>query len=144
MGSVDDIEAVYALNQKLFSEAWSKQSLVGVMLDGFSLYVCEYKAELVGYILSQDILDEVHIMQLAVLTGFQRQGIARQLSKNLLSSKTYASVAMLEVRDSNVAALCLYAQLGFSEQGRRKGYYSPKNKLDQREDAVLMQCQLAC
>jgi len=31
LGSVDDIDAVYALNQQLFSEAWSKKSLLDVM-----------------------------------------------------------------------------------------------------------------
>jgi ribosomal-protein-alanine N-acetyltransferase len=44
---------------------------------------------------------------------------------------------LLEVRASNGAALRLYERLGFSQTGRRRGYYA-----DPVEDAVLLSLQL--
>jgi ribosomal-protein-alanine N-acetyltransferase len=46
-----------------------------------------------------------------------------------------ASVALLEVRESNAAARTLYARWGFTVAGRRKRYYSHPT-----EDALLMRC----
>ena len=46
------------------------------------------------------------------------------------------SVAMLEVRASNAAAIALYEQLGFQHVGRRRGYYPDG------EDACLMNLTL--
>ncbi len=48
------------------------------------------------------------------------------------------SFLTLEVRESNLAAQSLYKKHGYTEVGRRRGYYSlPK------EDAVLMTCFLS-
>jgi len=139
LGSIDDIEAVFALNQQRFSEAWSKQSLLNVMLAGFDLYVCEAQGKLVGYALSQDILDEVHIMQLAVSPDFQRQGIGKQLTCQLIMHKAEQTLILLEVRASNLAAQSLYKHLGFQSIGRRKAYYTPQSLGQAREDAIVMQ-----
>lgn len=138
LGEVDDLHAVHALNQALFAEAWSKQSLLDVMLSGFDLYVVEAQGVLVGYILSQDILDETHIMQVAVSSDFQRQGIAKRLSQMLFNAKPKGTTFMLEVRRSNRAAQVLYRKLGFQEVGCRKKYYIPLAGDNQREDAILM------
>lgn len=43
------------------------------------------------------------------------------------------SMISLEVRPSNEAALKLYGELGFSEEGRRKGFYR-----DPTEDGLIM------
>ena len=44
-----------------------------------------------------------------------------------------ATVAWLEVRPSNLAALALYESFGFKEVGRRPRYYD-----DTQEDALLL------
>ena len=139
VGNIDDLDAIYRLNKRLFAEGWSKQSLAGVMLAGYDLYVFEISQQLAGYILSQDILDEVHIMQVAVSPDYQRQGIGRQLSEKLLSDKQHQQLVLLEVRASNSAAQALYNQLQFTKIGRRKGYYVPQEPGGEREDAIVMQ-----
>jgi len=143
LGSVDDLDAVYLLNQQLFPEAWSKKSLLDVMLAGFDLYVCFATDELAGYLLSQDILDEVHIMQVAVAPAYQRQGVGTRLTQRLLTQKSGYDQALLEVRASNIAAQQLYTQLGFVTMGCRKKYYTPEKVGGEREDAVVMQLRLA-
>ena len=44
----------------------------------------------------------------------------------------------LEVRESNLPARRLYEKLGFSEAGRRRGFYT-----DPKEDALLLTLTLA-
>jgi len=139
LGSIDDIDNIFALNQQSFSEAWSKKSLLDVMLAGFDLYVCVNNTTLLAYLLSQDILDETHIMQIAVAPNHQRQGIGRQLTQHLLHDKSEQISLLLEVRVSNLAAQTMYQHLGFQYIGRRKNYYTPKHDGEVREDAMVMQ-----
>ena len=129
-------------NNELFAEAWSKASLLEVMQAGFNLFICENDNELAGYLLSQDVLDEVNIMQVAVLPAYQRRGIAKQLSQMLLDDKAHQTMIFLEVRLSNIAAQALYVKLGFEKIGQRKNYYVPKDKHEGREDAVVMQLMI--
>lgn len=139
LGTVDDIDAVFALNKTSFSEFWSKKSLLDVMLAGFDLYICESDTSLIAYLLSQDILDETHIMQISVASAYQRQGIGRQLTQNLLRDKLEQQLVLLEVRVSNLAAQAMYQHLDFQRVGRRKQYYTPKSHGEPREDAIVMQ-----
>lgn len=137
-GGAEDLEQVYRLNCEVFSEHWSKKGLQQALEQGMDLYVCIVGEDFAGYILSQDIIDEVHIMQVAVSPAFRRQGVARALSLFLMQHKPDASTFMLEVRASNGAAQALYASLGFEHVGRRVGYYVPGDHGSEREDALLM------
>lgn len=81
------------------------------------------------------ILEEAHIIMLAIHPQFQRQGLGQALLWALLKSACDRQLerATLEVRDSNLAAVCLYKKFGFKEAGRRKRYYQ-----DTGEDALVM------
>lgn len=131
---------VYRLNRDSFSEGWSFEGLQGALEDGYELLVCMDGEQLAGYLLTHNVLDEVHIMQVAVAPAYQRQGIAEQLSRNLLAAKP-GHLLLLEVRASNHAAQSLYTKLGFIRSGLRKVYYVPQHEGGAREDAVLMHYQ---
>ena len=137
VGDTSDLKAVFQLNRKAFDEAWSIGSLHAALDSGFDLYVCEDGGLIVGYILTQDILDEVHIMQVAVAPDCRRRGVASQLTAYLLRCKAAMSVVLLEVRASNAAARKLYAKFGFRENGVRKKYYAA-DASGLCEDAILM------
>lgn len=81
------------------------------------------------------IVDEVHIATIAVHPGSRRLKIGQKLLSHLLESAAQegAKFAFLEVRERNQAARALYQKFGFTEEGRRPGYYS-----DTHEDAILM------
>jgi len=137
-GGEADLKSVYALNCEAFPESWSQQGLSDALQACYQFLVCMDGDILAGYLLSQDVLDEVHIMQIAVSPDYRRQGIAEQLSQNLLEANK-GSEFLLEVRASNQAAQSLYAKLGFTHSGIRKAYYVPQHQGAAREDAVLMQ-----
>ena len=136
-GTIDDLDAVFQLNGDSFAESWSHDGLKSALEDGYELLLCMDRELLVGYLLSHSILDEVHIMQVAVASSYQRMGIAEQLSQWLLDAKPGRKL-FLEVRASNVAAQALYAKLGFAQSGYRKAYYVAESASQTREDAVLM------
>ena len=81
------------------------------------------------------ILEEAHIIMLAIHPSFQRQGLGQDLLLALLKSACERQLerATLEVRDSNLAAISLYQKFGFQEAGRRRGYYE-----DTGEDALIL------
>lgn len=93
----------------------------------------------VGYCVSWLVFDEVHIQNVAVHPRHRGCGLARHLLGRALEEGVDAGArsAQLEVRASNAIALKLYASLGFSVVGVRKGYYSRP-----REDAVLLHKEL--
>jgi len=140
-GDLSDLKGVFQLNNQAFDEAWSLGSLHAALESGFDVYMCEDNGLLAGYILSQDILDEVHIMQVAVDMPYRRRGVASQLTEHLLRCKAAMSVMLLEVRASNIAARRLYARFGFAEDGVRKKYYAP-DASGFCEDAILMKLPL--
>ncbi len=81
------------------------------------------------------ILEEAHIIMLAIHPQFQRQGLGQALLWALLKSACDRQLerSTLEVRASNLAAVSLYKKFGFKEAGRRKRYYE-----DTGEDALVM------
>ena len=93
---------------------------------------CKFIAGFVGY---WKMVDEVHIISIAVRRNFRRQGIGELLlQKALQQSRTYKfNEVTLEVRKSNTAAKNLYAKYGFQMVGIRKEYYK-----DNFEDALVM------
>ena len=86
------------------------------------------------------VLGEADMMNLAVGAEHRRQGIAAALVNALcaaLRAENGAELLTLEVRDSNEAAIRLYAALGFTEIGRRPNYY-----FHPKEDARILRKDL--
>ena len=69
----------------------------------------------------------------------RRRGLAEALLREAFERCLDKGVeqVLLEVRESNVAAIGLYEKLGFAVISRRRGYYR-----DPQEDALIMQKHL--
>jgi len=93
---------------------------------------------LVGFASARLLVDEAHVMRLAVDTAARRQGIGRALLDGLVAwARSVDAVAVvLEVRADNVAARALYAAAGFTQDGLRPRYYPDG------EDARLLRLPL--
>jgi ribosomal-protein-alanine N-acetyltransferase len=81
------------------------------------------------------MMDEAHIINIAVSEPYRGQGIGELLLIAGIdtAAKLQAGVVTLEVRESNRIAQNLYTKYGFIKVGVRKGYYT-----DNREDALIM------
>lgn len=132
---------IAALEQICFSDPWPEQIIAHELENELSLWLCAIDGDTVaGYIGSQTVLGEADMMNVAVSPAYRRQGIGRALVLALcetLKTQMQATVLILEVRDSNAAAIALYEGLGFTQIGLRKNYYQhPK------EDARILRKDL--
>ena len=81
---------------------------------------------IVGYVGYRVVLDEMHIMIIAVAPAWRRRGVARHMLSRAMEQARQADCgrAILEVRASNVGAQQLYFRLGFAPVGVRPRYYN--------------------
>ena len=89
----------------------------------------------VGYVGVWLMVDEAHIVAIAVRDAYRRRGLGERLlldAIDLALSNRQESVT-LEVRRSNLGAQALYEKYRFLRVGERKRYYS-----DNHEDAIVM------
>ncbi|HKF26668.1 MAG TPA: ribosomal protein S18-alanine N-acetyltransferase [Candidatus Acidoferrum sp.] len=102
-------------------------------------FVCEEEGKLLGILEWRDLGEEAEILDLAVEPQHRRQGLASFLLENFMLwlSRTTVRSIFLEVRESNFAAIALYAKFGFKNCGRRPNYYR-----DPDETALLMTASL--
>ncbi|WP_277253864.1 ribosomal protein S18-alanine N-acetyltransferase [Neptunomonas phycophila] len=123
-------------------EAWSESQLLAHLQHPDTLNMGVYDQDrLIAFAISRVVLDEVELYQIATHPAYAGQGVASQLLSSLVTRwrSQHCTVALLEVNASNVAALRLYAKIGFVENGRRRGYYQTEAG---KQDAVLMQLSI--
>ncbi len=131
-----DVPAVFAILQESpEAAAWSQESLLQLASADPAAWVVELNSVLVGFLIGRIAADEFEILNMAVSQAHRRSGIGSRLLESALEfSRTVGSArAYLEVRASNGPALALYKRHGFTECGRRAGYYR-----EPLEDALLL------
>ncbi|MGJ7915427.1 ribosomal protein S18-alanine N-acetyltransferase [Massilia sp. LXY-6] len=141
---VADIDEVYALEKSVFPHPWSRGNFVDSLASGYDAWVLREPDEgaLAGYFLLMHAVDEAHLLDVAVSAGRQGRGLGRYLLDRIAArarEKGMGSI-LLEVRPSNARALQVYERYGYTQIGRRKGYY-PAHE-GQREDAIVMRFAL--
>ncbi len=131
-----DLPAVLRMETLCFSDPWSEGVFRSALRDGLSRWLgAELEGRLIGYAGMQSVLDEGYVDNLAVDPAFRRRGAASALLRACLREAEARQLRFLslEVRAGNAPAIALYAAHGFSEVGRRRGYY-----LRPPEDALIM------
>lgn len=121
-----DLEAVARIEEKVFSTPWSKESFEQFLKDPcYQLWVALVEEKIVGYCVAQLVPPEAEIHNIAVDTGYWRQGVASKMLKYFLNSMRQDNVeeVFLMLRKSNLAAQKLYQKFGFSLKGERSNYY---------------------
>lgn len=135
-----DLDAVLAIEQQSFSMPWTDAMFRSELHNERTSRLLVARAEaaegpIVGYIAYRIVLDEMHVILMAVAPAWRRRGIARQLLCQAMDqARTVGCIrATLEVRVSNVPALQLYYSLRFAPVGTRPKYY-----LRPTEDALIL------
>ena len=138
-----DLEALLALENACFTAPWTAKHFEAELQGNpFSRILAvphpqsgSASPSIIGYICAWIIFEEVRFLNLAILPEFRRQGIAQRLIGEILGLAIHEKChrGMLEVRESNFAAMKLYKSLNFKEYARRKAYYTNPS-----EDAILM------
>jgi len=143
----EDVAQVAKLDREVFPTQWPPTDYHHELQNRLAHYIvaCEARETvethqpsneyIVGFAGIWIMVDEAHIINIAVQEDHRRQGIGELLLISIidLATELNASIVTLEVRTSNTAAQSLYRKYGFSQVGIRKGYYT-----DNREDAIIM------
>lgn len=137
---LEDIEAVLAIEQQSFTMPWTDAMFRSELQNERTSRLLVARAEgadgpIVGYIGYRIVLDEMHVILIAVAPAWRRRGIARQLLCQAMDQARAAGCtrATLEVRVSNIPAQQLYYGLRFAPVGTRPKYY-----LRPTEDALIL------
>jgi len=139
--SRDDLDEVIAIERVSFSKPWSRNAFLHEMERNqvARCWVLREDAQVAGYLCTWQIVDELHVTNLAVHPDRRHQGLGRMLLGRILDEARHGGVrhVVLEVRPSNIEARGLYESFGFRVVGRRRGYY-----YDTGEDALVMEAAL--
>ena len=101
-----------------------------------------------GYAVFRCVADETELLSIGVLDAWRGQGIGRRLliEGARLAEHAGARRLLLDVAETNRAALQFYAGLGFVEDGRRPAYYrvdaTEKHVTSVPVAAILMSARL--
>lgn len=137
----EDVTAVAELEKRIFSAPWSEKSFQDAYSAESNIYLAAVsEEEIIGYCGIWTSYETADLCNIAVAPEHRRQGIAEKilLEAARRSKEQGCGKILLEVRQSNYAALSLYQKLGFMQIGVRRGYYSVPE-----EDAILMQLALS-
>lgn len=114
------------------------ESCFGPLYTSLGVYI---EDKLQGFAILYQIFEDATLMDICIEPESQGLGLGRLLLEHVITSarEKGAEILFLEVRESGVGARALYIKDGFSETGRRKGYYKTAGG---SEDAIIMELTL--
>jgi ribosomal-protein-alanine N-acetyltransferase len=132
----DDLDDVSRVERRGYDHPWSDSILRDCLRVGYNCWVCVADETIVAHAVMSIAVGEAHLLNLCVDPDWQGRGVGRRLLRRMfrVAVQRNADTLFLEVRESNAAALALYASEGFVEIGQRRGYYPA---VDGREDALV-------
>ena len=132
-----DLATVADLEHGLYPFPWSLGNFRDSLNAGYDCWVACHGAEVVAYAILMIALDEAHLLNIAVASGWQNHGIGRAFLEHMLGVARDArcQIVYLEVRPSNAVARHLYREAGFQQIAIRPSYYPA---VGGREDALFL------
>lgn len=133
-----DLDAVMAIENVIYTHPWTRGNFVDSLSAGSHCWIMQLGGVTVGYVVLSTGAGEAHLLNLSIGAVWQRRGLGRTFISYVIDfiEKNEIEAMFLEVRVSNQAARTLYAQSGFREIGRRRGYYPAYQG---REDAIVLE-----
>jgi [ribosomal protein S18]-alanine N-acetyltransferase len=138
--TVADLPEILTIETASFKMPWSETLFYNEILKTISVArVAKIYGKVVGYLCANVIIDEGHILNLAVHPEYRGLGIASRMIQEMLEIMRVVNCrsVFLEVRVSNEEARKMYEKFGFGLLGTRKNYY-----ILPVEDAVVMVLRL--
>ncbi len=135
----DDIASLVNIERDVSPFPWNEKQFAESLQKHRSYVLCKGN-RVVGFLIFNQVVDEAELLNIAVKSSFQGEGLGACLLDYFLAEVSASTVsAFLEVRVSNFPAIALYEGRGFRHVGERKAYYHGDNG---REDAWIMRCDL--
>ncbi len=120
-----DVERLLELQRLCFgAEAWTRGMVEEELRRPGSIFLVAGNL-IEGFACAWAVMDELHLLQIAVHPGSRRSGLASRLHASLLdAARRHATAGWLEVRADNVGAIAFYAGLRWEIVGKRPRYYA--------------------
>ncbi len=118
------VTQLFELEQACFgTDAWTEAQLAGACSRSGRVVVVDPG---IGYVLGDQVLDEVELHRIGVHPSHRRAGHGQRLFDRFaaLAHQNGATQLFLEVREDNLAARGLYEAVGMAPIGRRPKYYA--------------------
>ncbi|BBQ85625.1 MULTISPECIES: ribosomal protein S18-alanine N-acetyltransferase [Enterobacteriaceae] len=135
--STTDLPRAFDIERRAHAFPWSEKTFVSNQGDRYLNFQMSVDGKMAAFAITQVVLDEATLFNIAVDPAYQRRGLGRELLEHLIETLETRGVLTLwlEVRASNHAAIALYESLGFNEATIRRNYYPTA---EGREDAIVM------
>ncbi|MCW2256396.1 ribosomal-protein-alanine N-acetyltransferase [Providencia alcalifaciens] len=132
-----DLATAFLIEKLSHDFPWTERVFYGNQGERYHNIKLSVNNQVVGFAITQCVLDEATLFNIAVHPEFQGRGYGRLLMDHLINDLIDKDILTLwlEVRESNTAALALYDKLGFHQATVRKDYYPAKQG---REDALVL------
>ena len=137
--TIADADAAARLHAAGFADAWSPASIAALIASETVLALgAEESGVLIAFAMFQSVAGDSDLLTIATDPARRSAGHARRLIEAALPLLAAAGNTrlLLEVAEDNAPARHLYARLGFTLDGRRKGYYTAGRT--EPVDALLM------
>jgi len=132
----EHIDQVYQIEQDSFSISWTRDDFENELRNNITIYIVALdEREVIGFAGLWHVVNEGHIVNLAVKEERRRQGVGALLIERFIEIALEKEMIglTLEVRMANAAGQRLYHKFGFKAEGLRRRYYA-----DTGEDAIIM------
>lgn len=132
-----DLPRAFEIEQASHAFPWTEKTLASNQGERYLNLKIMHNDVIAGFAITQIVLDEATLFNIAIDPAFQRQGLGRALLEYVIQQieKKDVFTLWLEVRASNAKAIALYESLGFNEVSVRRNYYPAAQG---REDAIMM------
>jgi [ribosomal protein S18]-alanine N-acetyltransferase len=133
-----DVPSVAVIESTIYTHPWTAGNFRDSLDAGYECWILERRGEVAGYAVMMVGAGEGHLLNFSIAAVHQGQGLGADFVRFLLELARGAGVerVYLEVRPSNAVARALYAKMGFTQIGVRRGYYPA---VSGREDAIVME-----
>lgn len=131
---------VLDIERRSFPAPWTAQMFTEELENrNARLFVFRAEGRIVGYLCFWEVLDEAHLMNIAVDSDYRTKGVGGAIMSYLEKFCRDHDLAkiFLEVARRNKPARGLYRKFGFTPIGFRKGYYGATH-----DDAIVMEKRL--
>jgi len=132
-----DLEQVLAIERASFVSPWSRSAFEEELANRHSrLFVFRIHWQIVGYMCFWQVMDEAHLLNIAVRPDMRQAGLGKAIMEHLetICRESGLKRILLDVARHNTAARSLYKKCGFRSIGFRKKYY-----LEAQDDALVME-----
>jgi purine-nucleoside phosphorylase len=126
IASSRDIPEILEIENECFPCPWNAEQIsTCVETSFFRTWTARSDGRIAGYVTANLVLDELHVINLAVRAEFRQQGIGTLLLKTAecWGGRLGVAASRLEVRESSKPAIALYLRNGYRQTERLSCYY---------------------